>query len=156
MVRVLFKISHRAQSIDLVRWIGPTGMLSNPGGIQGFVTAPPDGFRQYSAVASTPPRNPQPQIGWNGGFEQAYFNPDYWAVTAKPLFNGVTLRSSGSFADSWAAGAAERSSTTETTFTPHQLYSVYGNDFRAMPGGSAHPSMTSRTWFPSPVRPSVR
>ncbi|KAG9047500.1 hypothetical protein FS837_002146 [Tulasnella sp. UAMH 9824] len=137
----------RAQSIDLVRQIGPTGMLGNPGGIGRPVTASPDGFGQYSAMASTPQGTPQSQIGWpsSGDFNQGYFNSEYWATTAAPPFNGITLRSSGSFADGLATGAAERSSTTETMFHPHQLLSVYGNDFHAMPGGSAHPSMTSPT-----------
>ncbi|KAG8912237.1 hypothetical protein FRC01_005206 [Tulasnella sp. 417] len=126
----------RAQSLDVVRRIGPAGTLSNPDGVLSPVTIPPASPKQYSTGSSLQ-GNPQSSVGWpfSSGAEPTYLGS--WAVTAGLPLSGVMLFSSGDFMSGWVA---EKLSIGGTTFTAQQPHSVYGNGFSPMLGGSIHRS----------------
>ncbi|KAG8896383.1 hypothetical protein FRC01_011847, partial [Tulasnella sp. 417] len=102
----------RAQSIDVVRRIGPAGTLSNPGGVPGPVTTRPAWFEQHP-MASPPQGDPQPAVGgWppNGGVDPDFFNSRPVTFGTPP--NGMAPSPSGRFrAGSWAIGSLPMAAT---------------------------------------------
>ncbi|KAG8900983.1 hypothetical protein FRC01_009978, partial [Tulasnella sp. 417] len=133
----------RAQSIDVVRRIGPAGTLSNPGGVPGPVTTPPAGFEQHP-MTSPPQGNPQPAMGgWppNGGAPPAdpnYFNNRPVTVGAPP--NGMAPTPSGDFVGGWAAGNPAMAATMTGPQQPHADYPP--NEFGGLPAGTVQRPVT--------------